>query len=155
MRSSSSDIPATAGVYDTSYAGSTDTVVAKFDLDLLPWTVLGGGLKGAIDTPNLAGRGQLTPGSPTRLSVRGAAPSALASIIVGSFAANLPFKGGTMVPMPTLIVSLATNPQGALDLPFTWVNVPAGINLYLQVWVKDLGALTGVSATNALRMTSQ
>jgi hypothetical protein len=151
----SSGFPVTAGSYDTTFNGSTDTAVVKFDLDLLPWLVMAGGLKGAADTPNLAGTGKLIPSTPARLSVRGAAASAPASIIVGLAAANLPFKGGTMVPFPTLIVTLATNAQGALDLPFTWTNVPAGIYLFVQVWVKDVGAPTGFSATNALRMTSQ
>ena len=155
FRSGSSTIPTTPGAYDTSYAGASDSVAVRFDLALLPWKVMGGGLAGAIDTPNLAGRGALTPGSPARFSVRGAAASSPASLIAGVVAANLPFKGGTMVPFPTIIVPLATNALGALDLPFTWVSVPPGINLYVQIWIKDLGAATGFSATNALRMTSQ
>ena len=155
FRSSSSTVPTTPGSYDGSFAGSTDTVVAKFDLSVLPWQVMGGGLVGAVDVPNLAGRGTLTPGSPARFSVRGAAPLAAASLVASPFAASLPFKGGTMVPFPTIIVALATNALGALDLPFTWVSVPPGINLYVQIWIKDVGAATGFSATNALRMTSQ
>lgn len=155
FRSGSSTIPTTPGAYDNSYAGASDSVAVRFDLSLLPWKVMGGGLTGSIDTPNLAGRGALTPGSPARLSVRGAAASSPASLIAGVVAANLPFKGGTMVPFPTIIVPLATNALGSLDLPFTWVSVPPGINLYVQIWIKDLGAATGFSATNALRMTSQ
>jgi hypothetical protein len=151
----STDLPATPAAYDQTYNGGFDTFVAKFSLPLAPWLVLAGGTIGAVDVPNLAGRGALTPGTPARLSVRGAAASAPASIIVGLTAANLPFKGGTLVPTPTLIVPLATNVQGALDLPFTWVSVPAGINLFVQVWIKDPGAPNGFSATNALRMTSQ
>ena len=151
----STDLPTTVGAYDPTYNGGFDTFVAKFELPLAPWKVLAGGLMGAVDVPNLAGRGPLTPGSPARLSVRGAAASEPASIILGLLEANVPFKGGTMVPMPTLIVPLATNPQGELDLPFTWVSAPAGINLFVQVWIKDTGATTGYSATNALRMTSQ
>ena len=155
LDSGSSDLPVTAGAYDSTYNGSFDTYVAKFSLPLAPWKVLGGGAIGATDVPNLAGQGALTVGSPARLSVRGAAVSAPASIIVGLSAANLPFKGGTLVPMPTLIVPLLTSSQGSLDLPFTWVNAPAGIDLFVQVWIKDTGAPTGYSATNALRMTSQ
>jgi hypothetical protein len=155
LRSSSSNLPITNGAYDTTFAGSTDTVVAKFDLELLPWLVLGGGLAGSVDTPNLAGGGALTPGSPGRLSVRGAAALAPASLVAGLSEANLTFKGGTIVPFPAVILTLATDGQGALDLPFTWINVPAGIAIWVQVWIKDTGAPTGYSATNALRMTSQ
>jgi hypothetical protein len=60
-----------------------------------------------------------------------------------------------MVPFPMISLALPTNGQGAVDLPFGWIGVPAGIELYVQFWIKDLGALTGWSATNALRMTSQ
>jgi hypothetical protein len=155
LRSGSSGIPVTPGAYDTSYGGGVDTVVAKFDLDLLPWQVLSGGLAGAKDAPNLAGGGKLVPGMPARLSVRGAAPSAPASLIAGLSSANLAFKGGTMVPFPSFILPLATNAQGSLDLPFTWVSVPAGIPIWVQFWIKDIGAPTGFAATNALRMTSQ
>jgi hypothetical protein len=154
VRSSSSNIPGTAGTYDPTYAGGTDVVVGKFDLELLPWQVLGGGLAGSLHTPNLAGTGALTPGSPARFSVRGAAPLSLAYLVAGLSAANLPFKGGTMVPFPTISLALPTNGQGAVDLPFVWIGVPAGIDLYVQFWIKDQGALTGWSATNALRMTS-
>ncbi len=87
--------------------------------------------------------------------MRGAAAVAPASIVAGASEANLAFKGGTVVPLPTFILTLATNGEGALDLPFTWVNVPAGISVWIQVWIKDIGAPTGYSATNALRMTSQ
>jgi hypothetical protein len=155
VRSSSSNIPGTSGTYDPSYAGGTDVVVAKFEVPLHPWKVFGGGLKGVVDTPNLAGAGALTPGSPARFSVRGAAPLSLAYLVAGLSAANLPFKGGTLVPSPTVSLPLATGGQGALDLPFLWVSVPAGLDLWVQVWIKDAGASTGWSATNALRMTSQ
>jgi len=155
LQSSSGNIPITNGAYDTTYAGGTDTVVAKFDLELLPWLVMGGGLAGSADTPNLAGGGALTPGSPGKLSVRGAAALAPASIVAGASEANLAFKGGTVVPFPAFILTLATDGQGALDLPFTWVSVPAGISIWVQVWIKDAGAPTGYAATNALRMTSQ
>jgi hypothetical protein len=150
-----SDFPVTGGSYDTTYGGNADVAIAKFELPPQPWEVLGGGLKGTLDAPNLAGAGALTPGSPARFSVRGAAASSPAYLVAGLSAVNLPFKGGTLVPSPTLSLPMATSGQGTLDLPFLWVSVPAGIDLYVQYWIKDLGALTGWSATNALRMTSQ
>jgi hypothetical protein len=155
LETSSGNLPVTAGAYDGAYAGSTDIAVTKFELPLLPWTVLGGGLAGAVDTPNLAGAGALTPGSPARFSVRGAAPAAQASVVAGPSTANLPFKGGTLVPTPTVVLPLVTSGQGAVDLPFVWISAPPGIGLYVQVWIKDLGAANGWSATNALKMTSQ
>jgi hypothetical protein len=57
MRAGSS-FPVTGGSYDTTYGGNADVAVAKFDLPPQPWKVLGGGLQGALDTPNLAGAGK-------------------------------------------------------------------------------------------------
>lgn len=155
FRTSSSNLPVTPGAHDSSYAGSTDIGVAKFALPLLPWRVLGGGLAGSLHTPNLAGGGPLTPGAPTRWSVRGALPNGLSTLVVGLAAINLPFKGGTLVPEPLLLVSFAMNAQGNVDIVFPWIAVPGGFDFHTQVWIRDPGAIYGWSATNALRMISQ
>jgi hypothetical protein len=155
LRSSSNNIPVTPGVYGPSFAGSTDIVVAKFDLELAPWEVLGGALAGSLHTPNLAGAGALTPGSPARFSMRGAPPVTLASLVAGLSALDAPFKSGTLIPTPTIVLPLGTDATGALDLPFLWPNLPAGIDLWVQVWIKEAAAPTGYAATNGLRMTSQ
>jgi hypothetical protein len=155
IKSTSTNIPVTLGAYDTSYAGGTDVVVAKFDLDPSAWEVLAGGLAGDLHTPNLAGSGALTPGAAGRLSVRGAAPSTTAFIVAGPSAIHHPLEGGTLVPEPTLIVPLSTSTEGALDLPFLWLDVPAGIDVWVQVWIVDPGGPFGYAATNALKLTSQ
>jgi hypothetical protein len=156
MQCTSSTIPVTPGAYDPTYSGSGDMVVAKFTgLPLAPWRVLGGGLAGSIDTPNLAGAGDLTPGTSARLSLRGGLPSASSTLVAGLSALNAPFKGGTLVPTPMITLPLITNPAGAFDLTFAWVAVPAGIDLFVQVWIKDPGAPTNWSASNGLQMTSQ
>jgi hypothetical protein len=129
--------------------------VAKFDLELAPWEVLGGALAGSLHTPNLAGAGALTPGAPARLSIRGAAPLSTASVIAGITTLYAPLKGGTLVPALHVVLPVVTNGQGALDLAFNWPGVPAGINVWVQVWMKDVGAPTGFAATNALKMTAQ
>lgn len=154
-RSSSGNIAIPEGAFDPTYNGSTDIVVAVFELPLLPWTVLGGGLKGSLDDPNLAGGGPLTPGSTTRLSLRGAIPSSPANLVAGLAAINAPFKGGTLVPEPLVLLPLATDSQGALDLLFPWPAVPAGIDFHVQTWVQDAGGPKGLSASNALRFTTQ
>jgi hypothetical protein len=155
LRTSSNNLPVTPGVYDPSFGGSTDIAVTRFDLDLAPWEVLGGALAGSLHTPNLSGAGALTPGSAARLSVRGAAPLSSASLIAGLTTLYAPLKGGTLVPALHVVVPLFTSGQGTLDIPFNWLNVPAGIDLWVQVWIKDVGSPTGFSATNALKMTSQ
>ncbi len=155
LRSTSVDIPVTPGAYDTTNEGSTETVVAKFDLPLLPWKVMAGGKAGGADIPNLAGDGGLTPGSQARLSIRGAAPTATTLLFAGFTTIDAPALGGTFVPSPDIVVALATDASGGIDLPFIWPNAPPGIDLYLQAWITDPGALFGWSATNAIQLTSQ
>ncbi len=147
--------PVTSGAYDTTYNGNTDIVVAAFDLPLAPWRVLGGGLTGGADVPNLAGGGALTPGSPTRLSLRGAHSGSSAIVVAGLTEINAPIKGGTLVPAPDILVSLTTSGQGAIDIPFAWPTLPGGLQLTAQIWVKDAGAVHGWSASNGIRMTAQ
>ena len=154
-RTGSASFPVTPGAFDTTYGGSTDTAVAKFALQLLPWTVLGGGLEGAKDTPNLAGDGLLAPGSITKLSARGAAPRASTILVAGLSALNAPLKGGLLVPAPDVLLPLTTDGAGSFDLIFGWPTVPAGIELHVQVWIGDAGGPKGYSATNALRLLSQ
>jgi hypothetical protein len=147
----SPDIAVSPGAYDTRYGGTGDMVVAEFDLPLLPWRVLGGGLKGLKDTPNLAGAGSLTPGSPTRLSVR-ASPSKPAWAVLGFSELYLPIIGGTLVPWPNYILPFATNASGAIDVTFGWpADFVPGMDVVFQFWVLDPGAPFGLSATNGLK----
>ena len=156
LKSSSHDIPVSPGAFDSTHGGSTDTVVAKFDLDLLPWEVLGGGMKGTDHIPNLAGTGELTAGAPGRLSVRGALPSSVSFLVAGLTAIHHPLEGGILVPDPAIVLVLSTDTEGGLDVPFTWpTGVPAEIDVWIQMWIPDAGGPFGYAATNALKMTSQ
>ncbi len=155
MESGSDSIPTTRGVYGPDYAGGEDLVAASFSMPVAPWRVLGEGLMGNADTPNLSGAGDLTPGSTTRFSVRGGAPFAPALLSVG-FSSHLLSQTGGMALAPTgLSVSTATNAQGALDLSFSWPSLPPGLRLTSQVWIEDSAALGGWSTTNKLRLISQ
>jgi len=150
--SSSSNLPVTPGAFQDFKGGSVDIAAMKFSIPVAPWTVLGGGLKGSQDVPNLAGGGTLLPGSTTRLSLRGGAPSSLAMLVAGVPALNAPLKGGTLVPAPLVQLALPLNSQGQLDLVFPWPSVPSGVQLYLQVWNQDTGAPESWSASNALEL---
>jgi hypothetical protein len=150
-----SSMPTTAGAYDKSYNGGGDIGVAKFDFALLPWKVLGGGLKGVKDVPDLAGTGALVPGSTARFVVRGAEGSSMAFLIAGLTQINAPFKNGTLVPAPDILLPMATSPAGAIDLSFTWPAAPRGVVLTVQFWFKGTGEVVSWSASNALQLTSQ
>lgn len=116
------------------------------------WLDLGLGKVGSNGVPKLAGSGPLSRGSANQLALTSAAPSAVATLVFGLSAINAPFKGGMMVPLPQLLIVLATNAAGAATLPFTMPSgLPGGSELYFQFWIADAGASNGFSASNGLR----
>jgi hypothetical protein len=120
------------------------------------WTNLHAGLAG-LGSPQLAGQGSLQPATPMTLKLSGALPNSGAVLVVGTDTLNLPFKGGVLVPepLPGLLVPLVTNPLGTVTLSTTWPGgVPSGLSLYLQAWCVDAGGPQGVSASNALALTT-
>ena len=122
-----------------------------FDLGLGSWTGLASGLAGSSGVPLLVGTGPLSPSSGNQLDLTSANSSSAATLVFGLSQLNAPFKGGTLVPTPLLLVPLATNPSGALSLPFTWPsNVPPGMALYFQFWINDAGGVAGFAASNGL-----
>ena len=116
------------------------------------WADLGLGKAGSAGVPQLTAVGRLAAGSDNQLDLSGAKASATATLVFGLSQIDAPFKGGTLVPQPLLLVTLATGPAGTLLLPFVFpAGVPAGLPLYFQIWVQDPGASFGLSASNALR----
>ena len=131
-------------------AGSAGAAYA-FDLDLDAWSDLGSGLAGSGPAPWLDGGGPLSGGTGNQLALSGGLPSSAATLVVGLSQLDAPFKGGTLVPHPLLLVPLATTASGTLSLPFTWpAGVPALTALYFQVWMADPGAPSGFAASNGL-----
>lgn len=156
--SSSPNLPTTPFAYDRTLAagGSGDLAVLKLDLGLLPWRVLGFGLGGTYgETPNLAGRGALTPGSTTRLSLRGARPGGIAWMVVGFSTLQLPLLGGTLMPAPDFAVSFPTGALGKVDVTFPWPSLAPGTNVWFQSWSLDFGAPEFWAASNALLAIGQ
>jgi hypothetical protein len=147
----SSDLPASDG---DPYAGSGDLVIAELDFELLPWSILPGGLAGA-DVPTLVGIGPLTAGSTARLSLCGAPPNDPAWVVAGLLQIGLPFLGGTLVPFPTVVVPLASDSMGEIDFAFPWPTAPAGTTVFFQVWAPDPLAPQGWSASHGLQAMSQ
>ena len=157
------DILTTPGSFQP-FSNGNDLLVARFDLDVAPWVMLGGGLDGTVDTPNLAGGGILSPGSPTRLAVRGAAAGSTAWLAAGFHRVDQPLLGGTLIPSPDILLPLSTGAAGSeslggttggFDLEFPWPNLPAQTSLWAQVWVYDEGAPHDWSASNGLQLVAQ
>jgi hypothetical protein len=120
------------------------------------WTDEGHALAGVAGNPKFVGSGDLSAGSADTLTLTRAAPGALAGLVVGLTSANLPFKGGTLVPAPTLgPVFVPVSGGGAIVLPFTMPSgLPTGTELWMQWAIPDAAAVHGVALSNALLGTT-
>ncbi|RKY18945.1 MAG: hypothetical protein DRQ55_11975 [Planctomycetota bacterium] len=116
------------------------------------WSDLGNGLAGAAGMPVLTGTGTLESGADTSLELAGAHPSAGAMIVVGLDQLGAACKGGLMVPSLDLLIPLATDGAGSLELNFSFpAGTAAGTQLYVQCWIQDPSNPLGWAASNALQ----
>ena len=121
-----------------------------------PFSDLGFALAGSEGEPALTGIGTLAGGTALSLRVTGTKPFAPTRLIVGAQLLQAPFKGGVLVPLPTLVLPpLPTNSLGQLILGTTWPSaVPSGLSLYAQAWITDAAGPAGFSATDGLQLTT-
>ena len=146
-----------ASQLETSGELSSYRLVARvLDPATGPWLNLGHALAGLHGAPQLAGNGGLSAGSPVSLALSGAKENAPATMVIGLAAANVPFKGGVLVPTPDLLLGgLSTDGTGALLLAGTWpAGVPSGLAFWSQSWIVDAAGPKGLSASNALKATT-
>lgn len=118
---------------------------------------LGDALAGVAGPPRLTGLGTLVAGSPGQLRLEQAAPLAPTLLFVAFEDAPTPFRGGTLHPLPAvLLLPLATDAGGGWLLPWpAWpADVPSGLSFYLQPAIADVAAPQGVALGNALRGTA-
>jgi len=112
-------------------------------------------LAGTHGEPALAGSGALEPGTPVSLRTGCALENAPITIVIGLFALDLPFKGGTYVPSSNLFItgsSGSTPALGGFVLENTWPpGIGSGVETYYQVWVADDAGPFGFASTNAVR----
>jgi hypothetical protein len=117
---------------------------------LRDWDPMGHELPGASGPPRLWMSGLLVQGSTLSARLSDAAPSAPGLLILGGSAADLPFKGGVLVPQPTFLLPVATNALGEAHLSAPLATpLPSGVDLYVQAWLADAGGPAGLSATAA------
>ncbi|GJM21528.1 MAG: hypothetical protein DHS20C15_14430 [Planctomycetota bacterium] len=117
------------------------------------WTDLGNALAGFSGDPALVGSGALCPGAPFSISLSNARPSSPLAIVLGLNLLAAPLKGGVLVPTPDKIFfNLSSDVGGGVALASHWpASLPAGFELYVQVWVTDAAAVLGFAASNGLR----
>jgi hypothetical protein len=151
--------PVTPGAFDTTFnggdLGGADGYVARMLLTLT-WSSLGGAVAGSNGTPLLSGEGDLIGGTPVILLLQHAKPTAPAFLIIGSSMLDAPFKGGHLVPTPSVISpAMTVNGQGTLTLTSTWpVGLPTGLTFYSQMWIVDAAGPAGFAASNGLSGTT-
>ncbi len=123
--------------------------------DVAVWVDLEQGLAGSAGLSEFVGTGELTAGSPTTLALSGAPANGTTFLVVGESALSAPFKGGTLVPSLTLVVTFPLDTAGALQLGFAWpAGLPPGTATWWQHWIPDPGAPNGFAASNALLSTT-
>lgn len=123
----------------------------QFGYGPIVWKDLGHAKPGVLGAPKLVGSGPLTANSFDAFTLTNAAPSSTAHLALGIAPLDAPFKGGTMVPDPLLIVTVPTDGAGTIAVPFQFASgVPAGAGFYFQYWIQDASATLGLSASNGL-----
>jgi hypothetical protein len=117
-----------------------------------PWTDLGAALAGSLGLPGLSAQGSLKPSSPISIAISNGPAFGTATLIIGGSALDVPFKGGTLVPFPNLLLfGLPLNASGGFAASGTWFGqLPSGTATWFQAWMHDPGGPAGWSATNAL-----
>jgi len=122
--------------------------------DDMPWIELDDpyALEGFQDKhPHLDGVGTLEPQTPVTFSLADARPNTSSFLFIGLAPLDAPFKGGVLLPVPTLVLTLPTNLVGQWSLPATWPDgIPGGFPFYFHVWVTDVSGPNGFSASNGL-----
>jgi len=117
-----------------------------------PWKDLGFAKAGSQGTPHLLATGALTANSSNQLALSSAAPSAAATLVVGLTAVLAPFKGGTLVPQPQVLVPVVVDASGTATIEAGWpAGVPSGTSVHAQIWVTDASGPHGFTASNAVR----
>lgn len=116
------------------------------------YTDLGNALAGSAGTPGFDAAGALLAGEPFCWTLTDALPGTTAALVLGASALNAPFKGGVLVPTPTIVLAgLPVGVDGSLRVESEWVAASGGFDLYLQWWVTDAGGPVGFAASPGVR----
>ncbi len=146
------DIAATA-LTDTGFRA-----VLLLANDSFTWTDEGFALDGVQGTPSLDGEGVMLGGTPVELALTNAAPNSTAWLVVGTAEAQVPFKGGVIVPalnVPGFPLPFPTDARGAFSFQTTWpVGLPSGLTSYYQYWIVDPAGPFGFAASNGVSATT-
>jgi hypothetical protein len=129
---------------------------AAIDADPPTLSTSGLGLGGSDGVPVLEGVSTLLPLDPIALSLEKALAGSTTNLVVGVSTIFAPFKGGTLVPAPdVLLLGLPVDAGGRLLLQGTWpAGIPSGTGVHFQHWVTDQAGPAGFAASNGLGGTT-
>ena len=107
----------------------------------------------AVNRSCVKHRTPLVSGGQADLTLEDAAALAPSFLVASPFMANVPVKGGVLVPglAGSILMSFGTNALGNVALPF----IPGGFgdfDVYAQFAIKDAAQVQGWSFSNALRI---
>ncbi|MHC5209594.1 MAG: hypothetical protein ACYTG2_02625 [Planctomycetota bacterium] len=90
---------------------------------------------------------------PVALALSDALEASVATFVIGLAALEAPFKSGTLVPQPdVLVLGLPTDGTGAARLSAPWpAGLPPGFSTWYQFWIADPA---GFAASNGVRGTT-
>ena len=135
--------------------GRTDIAAADSHITILPnvlpdFPSLGYQHDGGFGFPHLVATGTPAANEKITLTTTGVPSPALALLFAGFAFAPQPFKGGTLVPSPSVAVPVS------IDIPLVgrWpAEIPAGTAVFFQEWFATAGAQP--AATNAVMAVGQ
>jgi DNA-binding beta-propeller fold protein YncE len=134
-----------------------DDAVEIVDTSLDPWTDLGAALAGTHGEPRLVIAGTLGPDSLVRFTVANALVGSSNTLVMGFVQLGAPFKGGTMVPTPTLLypgipnLPSSSGAAGFFSATTLWpAGVPPAFAFYVQAWMPDAAGPAGFASTNGV-----
>lgn len=117
------------------------------------WTLIPGALPADGSGPLLTGEGMLCTGSAYLMQLSDAPASATAQLVVGMAELNAPFKGGTLIPFPHLVLPLPTDVEGGASFGGPWPDgLPSGASVWLQAWIPSGASDSGFVASNGVRI---
>jgi hypothetical protein len=122
-----------------------------------PFSLVEGGAAGVHGAPLLKLAGELVPDTELDLLLKGAARAMPVTLIVGTSALPMPFKGGVLVPAPDLILPThkQTDAEGELTLRTRWpAGVASGTSILIQAWLPDPAAAQGWAGSTGVELLS-
>ena len=117
------------------------------------WNDVGGAKANALNVkPSMTIKGNMSGGSVVTVDLANMTPAQNLFIVVGLTGIFAPFKGGTLVPNPDLVLPALPTFAGNLTLPAVWpAGLPPCFDLYFQTWITGPGITGQFSATNGVQ----